>query len=770
MSDGSSTEDQNYPAVITDLDGDGNEPGGANPIAYGSNGSDFMDDVAKYWLDTDMIANSSMPGTQSMKTYTVGFTTSTDPLANPLLQATADNGDGVFHTADNVSELAEALTTTLVEIAEDTNSFITPIVPIDKSNRTTSGDFVYLSLFAPSGDALWQGNLKKFGLDDTGDLVDANGDPATDADGNILDTAFSYWNTSGIADGKEVHKGGVEGLLKTRTAARNIYTKAAATNDLTNAANAFTTGNAGITTTMLGVADTTARDQLIEFVRGLDAYDDDQDGDATEKRRKMLGDLLHSRPAEIHYDASTTVLFVGSNDGMLHAFNDSDGSERWAFVPPDLLDNLVNLRGTTHEAFVDGPLSIFTLDANADQQIRVADGDKAIILFGRRRGGNAYTAIDVTDPGAPQFLYEINPSTAGFSELAQTWGRAAIGQVKVGTTDTQVAFVSGGYDTNEDNSPVTLADTKGRAVYAFNVLTGAKVWDYSYDSTHAKKSRLENAISSDISAVDLDADGYIDRLYVGDLGGQLWRFGGTGHSPDITTWEGEIIFRARQDNTDTARRKFMHPPDVVQEKNFVVVLIGSGDREDPLGTAPIDRFYSIHDDDPTSAYDERDLVDVTADLLQTGTSAEKTAVANALASSKGYYVRLVENPADTTGIGEKILSAPITFRGIVLFTSFLPNTSLVICSTGGTSRLYALDYLTGVALLNFDSANDAGGNVVLARADRFKPAGVSIATSVVIALRKGKAIAYVGTGSGVKDDDLPSPPSNLLLIQWRQLL
>jgi type IV pilus assembly protein PilY1 len=505
-------------------------------------------------------------------------------------------------------------------------------------------------------------------------------------------------------------------------------------------------------------------------VRGVDAYDDDQDNDATENRARMLGDLLHSRPVEIHYDTSTTVLYVGSNDGMLHAFNDSDGSERWAFVPADVLDNLVDLRGTSHAVLVDAPVRAFTLDANADRQIKVADGDKAVIIFGRRRGGTTYTALDVTDPDSPQLLYEITPATSGFSEMGQTWSRPALGLVKVGTTDTHVAFISGGYDANEDNRPVTLADTKGRAIYAFNVLTGAKVWGWEYDSSHQKKNKMVNAISSDISAVDIDADGYVDRLYVGDLGGLLWRFEGASHSSNITTWDGKIIFKAKEDSSDTARRKFMNPPDVVQENTFEVLLIGTGDRENPLGTTPIDRFYSIRDDDPNSPYDETDLVDFTADLLQTGTSSQKTAAANALAVSHGYYVRLVENPSDTTGIGEKILSAPITFLGIALFTTFVPNTSLVICSTGGTSRLYALDYLTGVSVLNFNTANDSGGNTVLSRADRFKGAGVSIASSAVIALRKGKALAYVGTGGGVKEEDLPNPPANVLLIQWKQLL
>jgi type IV pilus assembly protein PilY1 len=781
MTDGSSTQDRNIPSVITDLDGDGHEPGGAHTINYPDSGSDWMDDVAKYWLDTDMIDDSVMPEKQSMKTYTVGFSTTNDPLANPLLRDAAENGDGLFYTADNISQLKEALTYTLVSIAEDTNSFIAPIIPIDESNRTTSGDYVYLSLFAPSSlDALWQGNLKKFALNDAGDLIDANGNPATDADGNILDGAVSYWNTSGQADGKDVFKGGVEAVMQLRTSPRNIYTKVSGSNDLTDTANAFTDGNANITTAMLNAADATDRTKLINFVRGIDAYDDNGNNNATENRKKMVGDLLHSRPVEVHYDSSTTVLFVGSNDGMLHAFNDSDGSERWAFVPADVLGDLINLRGSTHVALVDAPVRAYTIDANDDHQIRTADGDKAIILFGRRRGGSTYTALDVTNPDAPQLLYEINPSTSGFSELGQSWSRPAIGLVKVGTTDTHVAFISGGYDTNEDNRPVTLADTRGRAVYAFNVLTGAKVWDWAYDASDTQKSQMVNAISSDISALDSDADGYIDRLYVGDLGGLLWRFEGTSNSPDITTWGGKIVFKAKEDGSDTARRKFMNPPDVIQESTFEVLLIGTGDRENPLGTSPIDRFYSIRDNDPSSPYDETDLVDFTDDLLQTGTSAQKTSAENALAASHGYFIRLVEDPTDTTGIGEKILSAPITFLGVTVFTSFTPNTSLQVCATGGTSRLYALNYLTGVSVLNFDRTNDTGGetggDTVLARSDRSRGAGYSMASSAVIALRHGSsggpstAMAYVGTGGGVEKEKLQNPPSNVMLIQWQQLL
>ncbi len=770
MTDGSPTQDLNVPnPPIGDQDGDGREPGGANVPAYSNSGSDYMDDVAMYWRNHDMVSDASMPGVQFMKTYTVGFTTSSDPLANPLLQRTAAHGDGQFFGADNTAQLKEALTATLVAISEDTNSFIAPVVPIDEANRTTSGDFVYLSLFAPSGNALWQGNLKKFGLADDGHLIDRNGNAALDSSGQLLDTADSYWNPSGTPDGGNVRNGGVEAVLDARSTARNLYTKVAVSNNLTDSGNVFATSNASITQAMLGVGSAAARTQLIDFVRGIDTYDDDGNSNTTEKRDTQLGDLLHSRPVVIHYDDSNTVIYLGSNDGILHAFNDSDGSERWGFVPADVLGSLQYLRGTVHTPMLDAPVQSYVLDANGDHQIRSADGDKAILIFGRRRGGRVYTALDVTDPDAPVLLYSISNTTSGFSELGQTWSKPAIGKVKVSGTDTVVAIVSAGYDLNEDNAPLSVADTMGRGVFAFNVLTGAKVWDFTYNAADTTKVQMVNAIASDVSPIDANADGFLDRIYVGDLGGILWRFGGSSYSSEITTWAGSLVFKAKATAGDTDRRKFFNPPDVVQESTFDVVLTGTGDREHPLATTPIDRFYSIRDDNPGSPYIETNLVDLTDDLLQTGTSAQKTSVMNALATSKGYYIRLVTNPSDTTGLGEKILSAPITFSKVVAFTSFIPNNSLVACSTGGVARLYALDFLNGISVINFDQSNDSGGTTVMARSDRFRQVGVSIASSAVIALRKGKAVAYVGTGGGVAIQDLSAPPSNVMLIQWQQL-
>ena len=77
--------------------------------------------------------------------------------------------------------------------------------------------------------------------------------------------------------------------------------------------------------------------------------------------------------------------------------------------------------------------------------------------------------------------------------------------------------------------------------------------------------------------------------------------------------------------------------------------------------------------------------------------------------------------------------------------------------------------MNGIAVQNFYADNDSGGDPVLAREDRHYDTGASMASSPVIILRKGKATSYVGTGAGVTQDPLPSPPSNLLLLEWEQI-
>jgi type IV pilus assembly protein PilY1 len=765
ITDGDSTRDRNsvLANVIKDQDGDGREPGGKNEVHYivdGQDmlGTDYLDDVAKYLYETDLRAD--MQDQQNIITYTIGFTVQSQ---HNLLERAAAAGHGRYFFSNDTQSLSDAFQNIIGEILAKSSSFVAPLVPVSRFERTSAGDKIYLALFQPVKDGMWSGNIKKFGVAQennallgisTGDIVDANGAAALDKDGQILPAAKSFW-TSIDQDGGDVEKGGIGEVLLNRSLSRNIYTYLESNSNLTDSSNAFTEANIAPTRLGLDPGNYTGRDQLVRFVRGYDSYDDNGNRDTTEKRDWILGAFLHSRPLIINY-SSRTVIFAGSNDGMLHAFDDSDGSELWAFIPPNLLNKLQALHADVVESFVDGsPKPYLSYDSSG--QI-----NNAILIFGERRGGNCYYALDVTDPLSPKYLWKISPDMTDYAELGQTWPSPMIGKIACSTCsggEKWVAFIGGGYDTNEDNDPITQPDSKGRAIYAVDVLDGSRVWRYSY----AENPLMTYSIPSDVQKVDTNGDGRIDRLYVGDMGGQIWRF--DVGDPDTNQWNGKIIFKS---NGSGEKRKIFYPPDVTLEKdsgNYEMLFFGTGDREHPKESTNVNRLYGVKDKNPSSALTENDLVDVSQDLLQDSSTpdADKANINIALSNKNGWYIKLDQNP------GEKCLSSPVVYYGVVYYTSFAPNfgTETDPCFVGeGTGRLYALNYKTGNAVFNLDASLDG----TISRNDRSATIGTGIPSGVIITFIGGKAVAYVGVG-GPGGPRVPKPKllsdKSLVPVYWR---
>ena len=762
ITDGDSTRDRNpiLATAIGDQDGDGREPGGANEVHYivdGQDmlGTDYLDDVARYLYEMDL--RSDLTGQQNIITYTIGFTVLSQ---HNLLERTAEKGHGRYFFSDNAQQLADAFQDIVNEILEKSSSFVAPLVPVSRMERTSAGDKIYLALFQPKNDGMWSGNIKKFGVAQEtntlsgiflGDIVDANGMAALNQDGEILPTAKSFWTTINM-DGGDVEKGGVGEVLWNRTTARNIYTYLGANAELTHSSNIFNTTN--ITPTMLGLAlgDSAGRDKLVQFVYGYDAYDDNGNGNATEKRDWILGSFLHSRPLLIHYE-TRSVIFAGANDGMLHAFDDSDGRELWAFIPPNLLNKLQALHGDVVESFVDGsPKAYISYDSSG--QI-----NKAILIFGQRRGGNHYYALDITDPLIPKYLWKISPDIPEYAELGQTWASPMIGKIAYFSGEKWVAFIGGGYDENQDNDPVVTSDTKGRAIYVVDVLDGSLVWRYS----RSENAEMIYSIPSDIQRVDTNGDGKIDRLYVGDMGGRIWRFDIS--DPDPSAWTAKIIFNS---NPGGEKRKIFYPPDVTLEKDsgdYEMLFFGTGDREHPKESTNINRLYAVKDKNPSTPLTENNLVDVTQDLLQDASTsqADKAAILNALSTKDGWFIKLDQNP------GEKCLSSPVVYYGVVYYTSFAPTfgTEGDPCFVGeGTARLYALRYKSGNAVFNLDGSLDGA----ISRSDRAAIIGTGIPSGVIITFVQGRAVAYAGVG-GPGGPRIPKPilPSDksIVPVTWR---
>jgi type IV pilus assembly protein PilY1 len=765
ITDGMSTQDRHsvLASAIGDRDGDKREPIGApyDPN-YPDNGSDYLDDVAQYLYDGDL--RSDLTGQQNINTYTIGFTEDND-----LLERAAIHGHGRYFYSDNAQQLANAFQDIINEILERSSSFVAPLVPVSRVERTSAGDKIYLALFQPKNDRMWSGNIKKFGVAQEsdalsgislGDIVDASGAAALNEYGEILPTAKSFWTTIAM-DGGDVERGGVGEVLRNRSLSRNIYTysEAEANAELTHSSNAF--NNTNITPTMLGLpsGDTAGRDKLVRFVHGYDAYDDNGNGydDPNEKRDWILGSFLHSRPLLIHYK-TRSVIFAGANDGMLHVFDDSDGSELWAFIPPNLLSKLQALRADVVESFVDGsPKAYISYDSSGEIT-------KAILIFGERRGGNHYYALDITDPLLPKYLWKISPDMLDYAQLGQTWSAPMIG--KIACTDCEggvkwVAFIGGGYDENQDNDPVVVPDSKGRAIYVVDVLDGSQVWRYSY----AENPEMAYSIPSDIQRVDTNGDGKIDRLYVGDMGGRIWRFDIGEPETALWTAKAKIIFNS---NPGGERRKIFYPPDVTLEKdsgNYEMLFFGTGDREHPKESTNINRLYAIKDKNPSTPLTENNLVDVTQDSLQDPDTSEtdKTAILNALATKDGWFIKLDLNS------GEKCLSSPVVYYGVVYYTSFAPTFGIEgdPCFVGeGTARLYVLKYKSGNAVFNLDGSLDGA----ITRSDRSGTIGTGIPSGVIITFVQGRAVAYAGVG-GPGGPRIPKPklPSDksVVPVTWR---
>jgi type IV pilus assembly protein PilY1 len=627
--------------------------------------------------------------------------------------------------------------------------------------KTTSGSKIYLAFFKPTRNAFWKGNIKKFGLataDDPangielGDVLDRYGSRATDDNGYIYETAVSCWGTD--PDGGETELGGVGEALLRRTSAREIYTWTKIEKPLRQPNNAFTKDNPHLTFEIFGVADDAEKNKIIDFVYGFDAYDEDGDLDTTERRKWILGSFIHSRPEIIHYNSTTTVIYAGANDGLFHAFDDTTGEELWAFVRPDLLNKLKTLNGSTMQYFYDAAPRAIVIDNDHDGNIEtVPDGDMVFLVFGERRGGNYTYALDVSDPNDPILHWCIEPALADFSEMGQSWCTPAFGRIAY--DNRLVVFLSGGYDTNQDNDPLINPDTMGRGIYVVDPLDGSLVWKYTYQNDPF----MEWSIPSDITAIDTTGNGFIDRLYVGDMGGRLWRFDIGSTNP--TNWTGQILFNANSSvPLGNPLRKIFYPPDVTQEEGYEFLFFGTGNRAHPKEENVIDRIYALKDKSTLGILDESSLEDVTDDLLQDPTySGDKDALRTQILNGNGWYIRLVDH------LGEKVLSPSIVFDRTAYFTTFTPVTSgggdpCVL--EEGPARLYALDYRTGEAVLNFDTSDDAIG-----RTDRSLVIGSSIPSGLVIAILYGKPAAYIGVRGGILKPVIGNP-SAISRIYWRQ--
>jgi len=730
--------------------------------------ANWADEYARFVGNNDV---NAMTGTQNITVFTLAVYDQARENQRAtasyisLLKSMARQGNGEYYAGVDLQSIIDGLTNAFKRIEADDSVFTSTTLPVSVNVRGTQLNQVYMGVFRPdaSMNPRWYGNLKmyKLGLDTSTSppsvfLADSGGARADNASSGFINPdAVSHWTTSSTfwawrdptlngaggssdsPDGDKVEKGAVAQQLRVTYATsqdgRNLYTcTGTCTTNSSLSGTPFNTTNADITQADLGVADSTARDTLIRWIRGQDnAVDENTDGSTTDVRASIHGDVLHSRPALINYnrnspsDDNDVIAFYGANDGVFRAIQgglgNSGGTELWGFIPSELFGRFKRLRDNSpaidinnkRPYFMDGPIGVYQKDVNDDGKLVAADGDKVYLYIGMRRGGRFIYALDVSDPSAPKMLWKKSNTDTGFAELGYTWSEPKVALIRAHANP--VLIMAAGYDPNQDNDPVSLGtDTMGRGVMVLDALTGELLWQVGPSPTGASQGNLTEAgmtssMPSDVTILDRNGDGYIDRVYVGDTGANVWRV--DIHSDQFADWSA-VKLASVGSSADADRRKFMYPPDVVFSKDangpYDAVLLGSGDREHPFNTTVVNRYYMFKDrvtdliSSQSPAITETDLFDATTNTIQDGANETARVTARGeLTAADGWMM--------TLGTGEKVVGGSTTLAGTTFFNTNQPApANSTVCSAQGIALQYAISYEDATATID---SGQAGLNI-----------------------------------------------------------
>ncbi len=786
LTDGEATSDVEGNSFVPTLTGfspayDSLFPASTNPYpsnkcsddSTGGENGRCLSDIAKILAEQDLYsANGSTKDT--VITHTVGF--GDDVKGSSTLEATAHFGKGTAYEAGDTASLSDVFETIIREIVKQNVSFTAPAVSVNAFNRTQNLNDLFISVFAPAETLHWPGNLKKYRLTAAGKIVDQNGIDAVDPNtGFFSQTSQSYW--SAVVDKDVVPLGGAANklplpgdMLLGLLGERNVYSNLTTTKDLTANGNLVVASNAAnMPNTAIGLptfsvlplveALDPARLSLVQWIRGGNV---DGGAVAALTQRYQMGDPLHARPVSVIYGGSPgspnlndAVVYFATNDGYLHAIHPNGvspsvaaGQELWTFIPKELLARMKTLYdnddSTTKGYGLDGNLVVYKLDLNSDGIVDSGAGDKVYLFFGMGRGGDSYYAIDVTDKNTPKFMWEQGRDKDMIG-LGQSWSTPVITKINIGSSSQDasklVMVVGGGYDQSQDSIPFNV-DNIGNRIFFIDAITGNVLWHagptnvtgLGYDATaNFTSAKLTHSVPADIRVLDLTNDGFADRMYMADTGGQIWRFdirngnvAGTSAAPESGLVVGGVFATlgnaAAGSGPNTSNRRFYNAPDLallrVDGQMVLNLAIGSGYRGHPINAETQDKFYSLRDYLPfaslsqanytaTAAIVDTDLFDVTTDI--------NPAIP---VGSKGWKMSLNQ----PSWQGEKVLAEARTFGGSILFTSFTPvpaaNAAAACTVSGVKNSLYVVNALDARPVVNRDGpAGSAPDSAADRRAD-----------------------------------------------------
>lgn len=715
---------------------------------YASDGDSYdLNDVALALYEMDLRPDiDDLDGSEyqnNIISYMIGF--ADEALQqDTLLQTTAANGGGSNYVADDAAQLAAAFNAISADIGAKTGS----VASVAFNSSTLSSDSAVFQ--ARFDTTKWSGNLLSLPLDANGNLPpDNDGDGFPDPDWDAADKLDAF-SASALANRVILTHDGSDGAVFSYSSNTAAPTAAHAS-DL-----AFDS------TTNSADNEVQAR---LNYIRG-DRSNEGASGNGYRTRNSILGDIVNSTPVYVgaseiswpnsfgaagnrHYlnyvqatstdtedgiSDRTPVIYVGANDGMLHGFNATtgqtdSGKEVFAYIPRKVLSSS---RSQGLHYFVDDSyVHKFYVDLTptvSDVYIKnTTSGTKdwrTVLVGGLRAGGAGYFALDVTNPAnfantaaaaEKTVLWEFTDSDD--ADLGYTFARPVIAKMNNGKW---AAIFGNGYNSANGEAKLFIA-------YIEEGLDGWSTGDYIEIGTGVGTSGNKNGLSS-ATAADMNKDGLVDRIYAGDLKGNMWAFDVSNASDSawgVAYSDGssnpEPLFVAK-DSSGTVQPITSAPLLALNTSNVpsgtapnLLVLFGTGQYVTNADVSSLDQqsFYAVWDNDDLSttntALERSDLVvrNFSSSSVSgvTGLRRQVTGSAINWNNDHGWYVDLLAGVSGGDA-AERVVSEPLIRRKVLFFNTIVPDSRP--CSDGGTGWLVSVDFTTGLAPSDavFDANND----------------------------------------------------------------
>lgn len=728
-----------------------------------------------YDIKTAQVATASNCTWQTSGTCNWPVPASTSQANIDDLWHAAVNGRGTYFSAKSPAELAASLAKVLTAIQSETGA---AAAATTSTPTIAAGDnFLFASTYETE---IWTGELSRYQIDITSgeisktpdwkaaDKLDARTSGSTDTRTIYTfnsDSALASACGSAITASSKLKpfcwtgSGASYGADTSLTSTEQAYFGSAVVNTLTQACGTGTYIHPTYATTRncLSTTDKTAAagKNLVNFLRGQTGHEDSANANAGEyyrNRAHVLGDLVSSeavyvkKPLRSYSDSGfeafqtananrKAMVYISGNDGMLHAFNASSGEEEWGYIPSMVLPSLYKLAdvsyGDSHRFYVDGPIVV--------RDAYFGGAWKTVLVGGLGAGGAGYYALDITNPDSPKALWEFKARSSGCAattaaavgdttdcDLGLSFGNPVISKLENGNW---VVMVTSGYNN------ATTGDGKGY-LYVLNISTGAIINKIGTGAggTGPSGPCTEGPCPSGLSKIEawvnsLQTDNTADRVYGGDLFGNVWRF-------DINDKYGasgtEAFKVAELVGPNGVAQPITSKIGLTMHGGQVILLVGTGRylglsdaSATDMRSPNLQSFYGFVDkvsDNSWTGWGDLRNHDP-APVKQTLTNGVDPATGEAVrfGSSKavdfknvpGWYIDLPDN-------GERVNNDPLLVFDQVVFASNVPTPSA--CTTGGYSYLNILSVSSGVgmsyknptALSSRPTAyQDQGGDIML---------------------------------------------------------